>query len=170
MVADNLSTGYRANIPAQAHFVQMDLGNSADYARLNATTFDTVFHLAAQSSGEASFVNPWNDFNSHATATFLLLDLCRRRGVNRFLYGSSMAVYGEPQYLPVDELHRPIRRRSMPQASWPLRAMYSFIRRSALPPSSACSACTGPIRIFRTKCKVWRASTCLSSSNLSRSW
>jgi UDP-glucose 4-epimerase len=105
VVADNLSTGNLANVPPQAQFVQMDLGDRADYARLNGTTFDAVFHLAAQSSGEASFVDPWNDFNSHATATFLLLDLCRRRGVNRFLYGSSMAVYGEPQYLPVDELH-----------------------------------------------------------------
>lgn len=105
IVADNLSTGKRANVPRQAAFVEMDLSARAEYHRLETVTFDTVFHLGAQSSGEASFVDPWSDFNSHATATFLLLDLCRRRGVKRFLYGSSMSVYGDPQYLPVDELH-----------------------------------------------------------------
>jgi UDP-glucose 4-epimerase len=105
VVADNLSTGERANVPPDAHFIQMDLADRAHYHRLENTAFDAVFHLAAQSSGEASFGDPWYDFNSHATATFLLLDLCRRRGVERFLYASSMAVYGDPQYLPVDEAH-----------------------------------------------------------------
>lgn len=83
----------------------MNLADRAHYSRLESMPFDAVFHLAAQSSGEASFADPWYDYNSHATATFLLLDLCRRRGVKRFLYGSSMAVYGDAQYLPVDEQH-----------------------------------------------------------------
>jgi UDP-glucose 4-epimerase len=105
VVADDLSTGYRENVPGGAAFVEMDLGNREHYARLERATFDTVFHLGEQSSGEASFVDPWSDFNSHATATFLLLDLCRRRGVRRFLYASSMSVYGDARYLPVDEAH-----------------------------------------------------------------
>jgi UDP-glucose 4-epimerase len=105
VVADNLSTGYRENVPSRATFIEMDLGNPAHYVKLGAAKFDTVFHLGEQSSGEASFVDPWDDFNSHATATFLLLDLCRRRGVRRFLYASSMSVYGDAQYLPVDEAH-----------------------------------------------------------------
>lgn len=105
VVADNLSTGDRANVPPKAKFIEMNMADRAHYGRLENASFDTVFHLGAQSSGEASFVDPWYDYNSHATATFLLLDLCRCRGVKRFLYASSMSVYGDPQYLPVDELH-----------------------------------------------------------------
>jgi UDP-glucose 4-epimerase len=105
VVADNLFTGHRANVPQEAQFVEMDIADRAQYQKLESMAFDAVFHLAAQSSGEASFVDPWYDFNSHVTATFLLLDLCLRRGVKRFLYGSSMSVYGDPKYLPVDELH-----------------------------------------------------------------
>jgi UDP-glucose 4-epimerase len=105
VVADNLSTGYRENVPAGATFVEMDLGVREHYSRLERASFDSIFHLGEQSSGEASFVDPWSDFSSHATATFLLLDLCRRRGVRRFLYASSMSVYGDARYLPVDEAH-----------------------------------------------------------------
>ncbi len=104
-VTDNLSTGYRANVPTACRFIEMDMANREHYTRLDALKFDAVLHLAAQSSGEASFLDPWSDFNSHATATFLLLNYCRAKSVNRFLYASSMAVYGDPEYLPVDEAH-----------------------------------------------------------------
>lgn len=105
VVVDNLSTGYRANVPAGCRFVEMDVSKPEHYARLSDEKFDAVFHLAAQSSGEASFQDPWCDFNSHATATFLLLELCRKSGTPRFLYGSSMSIYGDSQYLPADENH-----------------------------------------------------------------
>jgi UDP-glucose 4-epimerase len=104
-IVDNLSTGLRENVPPAARFIEMDLADRSAYLALEAHAFDTVFHLAAQSSGEASFADPWYDFNSHATATFLLLDHCRRAKTRRFLYASSMSVYGDPDYLPVDEAH-----------------------------------------------------------------
>lgn len=104
-VADNLSTGNTTNVPREAELIEMDVSDPAAYRHIEGLPFDTVFHLAAQSSGEASFADPWSDYNSHVTATFLLLDLCRRRGVPRFLYASSMSVYGDPRYLPVDESH-----------------------------------------------------------------
>lgn len=105
VVADSLATGMLSNVPEQAIFVQMDLSNRSDYEKLVPVRFDAVCHLAAQSSGEASFLDPQNDFNSHALSTFLLLEECKRRGVQRFLYASSMAQYGDPVYQPVDEVH-----------------------------------------------------------------
>lgn len=105
VVADNLSTGRRSNVPAEATFVEMDLGRKDAYDKLAGVEFDAVCHLAAQSSGEASFLDPQKDFDSHALSTFLLLEECKRRDVKRFLYASSMALYGDPQYQPVDEAH-----------------------------------------------------------------
>lgn len=104
-VLDNLSTGEKKNIPPKADFIKMDLGQEASYASLKNITCNAVFHLAGQSSGEASFKDPTYDFRSHAVSTFCLLEWCRRKGVPRFLYASSMGVYGEPNYLPVDENH-----------------------------------------------------------------
>ena len=105
VIADNLSTGSLDNVPAGCKFIEMDLADPDQYEPLSSFNFDAVLHLAAQSSGEASFLDPWMDYRSHSMSTFLLLDLCRRRGIGRFLYASSMAVYGDAEYLPVDENH-----------------------------------------------------------------
>ncbi len=105
IIADNLSTGYQSNVPPGSLFIEMDVSNPEHYSRLPSERFDAVLHLAAQSSGEASFLDPWYDYNSHVTATFLLQEFCRKRDIKRFLYASSMSVYGDPQCLPVDELH-----------------------------------------------------------------
>lgn len=107
VVADNLFTGYRENVPEGAVFIEMDISNPVHYDRLADMKFDAVLHLAAQSSGEASFHDPWYDFNSHVTGTFLMLEYCRKKGTPRLLYASSMSVYGTPEYLPVNEDHRP---------------------------------------------------------------
>ncbi|WP_440991953.1 NAD-dependent epimerase/dehydratase family protein [Haloarchaeobius baliensis] len=106
VVVDNLSTGGRENVPAGATFVA---GNTADPATYEAvesvSDVDAVFHLAGQSSGEASFDDPVADLESHVIGTFELLRWCRERDIDRLLYASSMSVYGDPRYLPVDESH-----------------------------------------------------------------
>jgi UDP-glucose 4-epimerase len=104
-VLDDLSTGKLANIPPEAAFIRLDLGQRQEYSKIAPLKADAVFHLAGQSSGEASFADPWKDCRSHVLSTFLLLKWCRRKQVDRFIYASSMATYGEPRYLPVDEDH-----------------------------------------------------------------
>lgn len=104
-VVDDLSTGRVENIPAGADFIEMDLGRQEEYDKLEQLEGAAVFHLAGQSSGEASFSDPLRDLRSHVLSTFWLLEWCKKKQIKRFLYASSMSVYGEPQYLPVDEGH-----------------------------------------------------------------
>ncbi len=104
-VLDNLSTGNEENIPKGVNFIKIDLSIEDSYSSLNNICCDAIFHLAGQSSGEASFIDPVYDLRSHVMSTFFLLDWCRKKGVKRFLYSSSMSIYGEPNYLPVDENH-----------------------------------------------------------------
>jgi len=104
-VLDNLSTGKIENIPKEADFIELDLGKQESYCNLENLTCSHVFHLAGQSSGEASFDNPYYDLMSHVMSAFWLLDWCKRQGVSRFLFASSMSVYGDPSFLPVDENH-----------------------------------------------------------------
>ena len=104
-ILDNLSTGKEENIPRGANFIKIDLGEEkACKARLDFAC-DAIFHLAGQSSGEASFKDPFSDLKSHIHSTFWLLNWCREKAIPRFMYSSSMAVYGDPKYLPVDENH-----------------------------------------------------------------
>jgi UDP-glucose 4-epimerase len=104
-VLDNLSTGKEANVPQGADLIKIDLGQETSYDYLKNITCDAVFHLAGQSSGEASFKDPFYDLRSHVMSTFCLLDWCKKNGIPRFLYSSSMSIYGDPSYLPIDENH-----------------------------------------------------------------
>lgn len=103
VVLDNLSTGREENIPPAAEFIKIDLGDESAYASLGDLRCDALLHLAGQSSGEASFSDPVYDFHSHVTSTFFLLDWCRKFGVNRVLYASSMSLYGDQALQPVAE-------------------------------------------------------------------
>jgi UDP-glucose 4-epimerase len=105
VIVDNLYTGKRANVPAEARLVEGDLAEEETVERLDGDAIETVFHLAGQSSGEKSFDDPEYDFRSHALGTFNLLQWCDAEDISRVLYASSMSVYGEPEYLPVDESH-----------------------------------------------------------------
>jgi UDP-glucose 4-epimerase len=104
-VLDDLSTGKVENIPPGSNFIKLDLGQQAEYRQLEHLSGDAVFHLAGQSSGEASFHDPLGDLRSHVLSTFWLLEWCKAKQVRRFIYASSMSIYGDPQYLPVDEVH-----------------------------------------------------------------
>jgi len=105
-IVDNLSTGFKSNIPAQAEFTLLDLSedNFIDY--LPKDRFDAVFHLAAQSSGEVSFDDPKYDFKTNCLSTLMLLEWCSKQNIKRFIYTSSMSIYGDQQVQPVIETAR----------------------------------------------------------------
>lgn len=105
VVVDNLSNGSEENVPDEAIFVEGDLSDQAVLDRLSDYDIDVVHHLAGQSSNEKSFDDPEYDLESHVLSTFNLLRWCQANNVDRLLYASTMSVYGDPDYLPVDEEH-----------------------------------------------------------------
>ncbi|MGB9135606.1 MAG: NAD-dependent epimerase/dehydratase family protein [Candidatus Bathyarchaeia archaeon] len=66
---------------------------------------DAVVHLAAIASVPFSVSNPDVTYRVNVEGTRLLLNQSVASGVNRFVLASSCAVYGEPLYVPTDELH-----------------------------------------------------------------
>jgi len=91
---DNLSTGYQSNIPKQCVFVRGDV-NDSGVQQLSGEKFDAILHIAGQSSGEVSFENPIYDIESNVISTLCLLDYAVKTGCKRFIYASTMSVYGE---------------------------------------------------------------------------
>lgn len=65
-----------------------------------------VIHLAAQTSVNMSVEDPKKDGIDNILATLNLLDNCKKQGINKIIAASSAAVYGEPEYLPIDENHK----------------------------------------------------------------
>jgi len=102
-IVDNLSTGSMENIPKGADFLNMDISNPDEYYKISSIHFDAVLHLAAQSSGEVSNENPVYDCKVNILSTLLLLDFCKKNNIERFIYASSMAIYGDVKDNPVNE-------------------------------------------------------------------
>ena len=95
-ILDDLSTGFLRNVPDKAVFQQIDLSNPDEFQRLDLPDHvDTVYHLAGQSSGEASFDDPLHDMNANYLATYNVLKLASAKNSKRFFYASSMSVYGD---------------------------------------------------------------------------
>src|SRR4051812_12440113 len=102
VVVDDFSTGRRSNVPSTCTVIEADVSNQEALAALPRDV-DVVCHLAAQSSGPASAGMPYRDLQSNAASTLLLSRWCLDRGVRRFVYASSMAVYGNVEELPASE-------------------------------------------------------------------
>jgi UDP-glucose 4-epimerase len=94
-IIDNLSTGYISNIPKNAIFVEGDASNTETINKLDNCYFDAIFHIAGQSSGEISFEDPIYDLNCNTSSTLRLLDYAVQTNCKRFIYASTMSVYGE---------------------------------------------------------------------------
>ena len=96
LILDNLLTGRESNISQGTEFIKMDISDHKALARLSGKGIKTIFHLAAQSSGEISHEEPVLDVTTNSVGTLLLLKWARDNGIKRFLFTSSMAVYGQP--------------------------------------------------------------------------
>ena len=89
-----------------ARYYIMDLASEAVSSVFEKEKITKVVHLAAQTSVNISVENPKNDGIDNILATLNLLDNCKKFGVKKIIASSSAAVYGEPEYLPVNETHR----------------------------------------------------------------
>ncbi|MEV9601469.1 NAD-dependent epimerase/dehydratase family protein [Aliarcobacter butzleri] len=96
-IIDNLNTGYVLNIPSNAIFIEGDFSKDEVIFRLNETKFDAIFHIGGQSSGEISFEDPEYDLNTNTLSTLKLLQYCVKTNCKKFIYASTMSVYGEKE-------------------------------------------------------------------------
>lgn len=108
-VFDNLSHGLRENLFPEADFVHGDIGHPlelrAALAGDGAGVADAVVHLAAAKAAGESMVNPEKYSTNNLSGTINVLNAMTEVGVERFVFSSSAAVYGEPEYVPLDEKH-----------------------------------------------------------------
>jgi UDP-glucose 4-epimerase len=101
---DDLSSGHRDAVLC-GDFVQ---GNFGDRPLLDAVLprgFDAVLHFASFIQVGESVQHPEKYYRNNVTYTLGLLDAMRAHGVNKFIFSSTAATFGEPQYTPMDEQH-----------------------------------------------------------------
>ena len=109
LIIDNLKTGYESNIPNSAVFINGNFSKDEVIGQLNNKKFDGIYHIGGQSSGEISYEDPEYDLNTNTLSTLKLLQYCVQTGCKKFVYASTMSVYGEKenqeQFSETDETH-----------------------------------------------------------------
>jgi UDP-glucose 4-epimerase len=104
-VFDNLSSGLKENLFADAAFIEGDILNPPELASAMETGFDALVHLAAFKAAGESMLLPEKYSVNNITGTINILNAAATAGVKYVVFSSSAAVYGEPVYLPMDEAH-----------------------------------------------------------------
>ncbi|OYR68353.1 NAD-dependent epimerase/dehydratase family protein [Halorubrum ezzemoulense] len=100
-VADNLSKGTRDRVPEGAAFVEADMTDPDDVARVVTDDLDVVFHFAAYT--DTNYDDDRALFEENTEMTYNVLERMREVGVDRFAFTSSSTVYGEaPRPTPED--------------------------------------------------------------------
>lgn len=104
VVLDDLSTGFRETIPAEATLVTGDVADEALVARIiDEHGVDAIAHFAAKIVVPESVSNPLDYYLNNTAKTRTLLATAVAKGVKHFIFSSTAAVYGEPQVTPVSE-------------------------------------------------------------------
>ena len=104
-VFDNLSSGVRTNIHKDAQFFEGDILDQQRLSAVCAEGWDAVVHLAAFKAAGESMVSPEKYSINNISGSLNLMIAAAQHDIQTFVLSSSAAVYGEPEYLPVDEAH-----------------------------------------------------------------
>lgn len=102
---DNLSYGYRDAVK-YGEFIEGDLGDTAVLDSIfKSADIDAVMHFAGFIQVGESVRKPSMYYHNNVVNTLTLLDAMLRHNVNNFIFSSTAAIFGEPDYTPIDEKH-----------------------------------------------------------------
>ncbi len=104
-VLDNLTSGFRHNLPSSHDLLEFIEGDIRDKALVNECMRDVshCLHLAAQVSVVASLEDPEFSAQQNIIGFLNVLDAVKNHQVKKLVYASSAAVYGEPSEIPLSE-------------------------------------------------------------------
>ncbi len=104
VVIDNLSTGFSAHLPEG---VPLFIGDAGDENLVEGVIaqhdIETVMHFAGSIVVPESIRDPLLYYRNNTMTTRSLLNAAIKRGIKRFIFSSTAAVYGDPEQVPVPE-------------------------------------------------------------------
>lgn len=104
-ILDNLSTGYRDAVLG-GDFIEGDISDRVLLDNIfSKNKFDAVFHFASYIQVGESIKKPDIYYQNNLVNTLNLLNAMNVGGVKNFIFSSTAAIFGEPDYIPIDEAH-----------------------------------------------------------------
>jgi UDP-glucose 4-epimerase len=109
VVADNLQTGFRAAVHPKARFYQLDIRDRAALDELfQREKIQGVIHFAASSQVGESMSDPLKYYDNNLYGTMVLLQAMVANGVDKIVFSSTAATYGEPERVPILETDKTV--------------------------------------------------------------
>lgn len=106
VVIDNLQEGHRAAVLPKATFYLGDYGDRNLLEKIFKNHhIETVIHFAGETTIKYSMSDPSIYFKNNVIKGILLLDTMRKYGCDQFIFSSTAALFGEAEYVPIDEEH-----------------------------------------------------------------
>ncbi|ABX41544.1 UDP-glucose 4-epimerase GalE [Lachnoclostridium phytofermentans] len=108
VIIDNLETGHKEAVHPDATFYQGDIRDRAflDSVLEKEKDIDAVIHFAANSLVGESMVNPLKYYDNNLCGTKVLLEALVVHGIDKVVFSSTAATYGEPERVPIVETDR----------------------------------------------------------------
>jgi UDP-glucose 4-epimerase len=107
VVLDSLERGHRAAVPSSARLVIADVCDREALQHTVAEGFDAVLHFAALALVSESVSHPERYYRTNVVGTLNLLEAMRQVRINRLVFSSTCAVYGQPDEVPISETAPP---------------------------------------------------------------
>ena len=104
-VFDNLSSGLRCNLFPKNDFIYGNILIERDLDQAFERGFDAFVHLAAFKAAGESMVAPEKYSINNITGTLNIMNAAVKHNCKKMIFSSSAAVFGSPEYLPIDEDH-----------------------------------------------------------------
>ena len=104
-VFDNLSSGLRCNLFLKNGFIYGNILIPADLDAAFSQGFDAFVHLAAFKAAGESMILPEKYSVNNITGTLNIMNAAVKYNCKKMIFSSSAAVFGAPEYLPMDEEH-----------------------------------------------------------------
>ena len=104
VIVDNLQTGHRGALNPVAKFYEGDIRDAAVLDKIfTENKIEAVIHFAANSLVGESMEKPLLYFNNNVYGMQVLLEAMVRHGVDKIVFSSTAATYGEPKRVPIHE-------------------------------------------------------------------
>lgn len=107
VIADSLQTGHIEAVHPKAKFYKGDIRNKSFLdALFGNEKIDSVIHFAANSLVGESMTDPLKYYDNNLYGTMVLLESMVKNGVNKIVFSSTAATYGDPESIPIKECDR----------------------------------------------------------------
>lgn len=104
VVVDNLNTGHRTSVDSRAKFYQLDIRDKKLLSEVfKKEKVDAVVNFAALSLVGVSMKDPLAYFDNNVYGMICLLEAMNENGVNKIVFSSSAATYGDQDQIPITE-------------------------------------------------------------------